>query len=178
MDLKIKKEAFDFIKQIYNSTDRHYHTYTHIERMFDYVKDDKRLTREVVYAILFHDIVYQAGNERNELLSAKFFWFMYSVHEIEEMLDIAKVMYLIQGTEHPVFGKNPESDLFIEADFFILHKDSKEDLLEYEKQIRKEFSRYSDEEYKKERIKFLSKLKGELSNEYEDKINQLIDYLS
>lgn len=89
-EIKIDIDKMASIVSIYNSPDRHYHNFEHINHCLSKLKefflynssnqflklsssDKKKLWRIVYMAILYHDIIYNPFDDLNELNSAEFF---------------------------------------------------------------------------------------------------------
>jgi len=149
----------EFLKK-YNESHRYFHTINHLEYIFNY------LTREnpwfindiIVLTIIFHDIVYYPHLTNNEKRSVKFFNSVYKYSADKTVKE--EVITCILDTKD---RKNITDycKIFNEADISILYDDYKLNLLEYERNIRKEYSFLEFNEYKKNRIKILESLMDE-----------------
>jgi predicted metal-dependent HD superfamily phosphohydrolase/dephospho-CoA kinase len=141
----------------------------------------------LVYAILFHDLVYDVKSKTSEEQSADLF-----LKYIPRPTSIYKVprsampvfrslvaAHILSTKSHVTPNSFPlslpeyasDNALLLDLDMFILASD---DILTYEAQIRQEYSCYSDEEYFNGRSQFLSQLIGtkvfktEYFKKYED----------
>jgi len=150
---------------------RHYHTNVHLFEMFewlDYLLGD--LPAVVVFAVLFHDVVYDAKSGRNEEDSAEA-WRMFFVEvkglagcggdscggeEVDGFAD--KVYdYIIQTKAHKVLD-NSDGVLqaFIDADMAVLGK-RWDAYLAYSKLVRLEYAYIPDADFRVGRCNFLKK---------------------
>jgi len=197
-NLKINKESFAFqvLKRMYDWEGRYYHTYSHIEEMFDFASKDPNFTVNVAFAIMYHDAIFiPEDDRRNEIASAAFFKAMimngggYDLFTGDEYLNseegcdslnIDKVVNLIVATKYHRFTGDPENDLLMKADLLCFHYKFKRYFIET--LIRKEYKHLSDYYYLNNRIQFLENLKKSLKEdgvleEYSERINTNIDYL-
>lgn len=166
------------VRQKYNEPHRHYHTWNdHIVPMlrnFGIIREQFNFPDAAYLAIVFHDVVYEVDEryKSNEILSAA--WMAQIL--LSEMPEYAKseegkqtirlATYFIMATERHDAHRNashldPEviADIekFLDLDLGILCTNDKSLLLWYEDAIRKEFSIYSDEDYRAGRDKVLHK---------------------
>ena len=143
---------------------RAYHNLTHIAYMMNMLKiysaytkktfDDIR--KELLLAILIHDIVYEPGAfyEDNEKASAQFVDKIRKVLPYDINVDLVKNMVLSTAINYDKGGMTIIRDL----DFSILGTFDVYTWHEYCRKIRAEYSTFSDEEFYANRLEFLQKL--------------------
>ena len=165
--ISLKNSTLDFLKKEYASEGRYWHTWKHIQEMLKlYAKFfDEIKNKETVYlAILFHDVVYNIvqQDKSNEVLSAELMCSFLKENEKEYFKEneyqINLAREFIHSTEHHdvskidkgIFTVDELNDLklFLDFDISIFKSNNKDDLIFFEKAIRKEFSIYPDNVYK------------------------------
>lgn len=152
------KADLNMILDIWNEPNRHWHNQNHlfdlleqINRDFDHGLISLTEKKKLQMVALFHDIVYDPSRTDNEEKSAEF---MVSICEDKEILkDIYQA--ILDTKTHQ--SSSPLSEKFNKYDMNIVERDY-DSLLEWEEGIRKEYSLYSDEQYKEGRVKFLESL--------------------
>ena len=142
------------LKKAYSHKSRHYHNLTHLEEMiacFQTYKNELQFPDEVLYAIFYHDYVYNSARKDNELKSADF-----AVKILPDATTINKelVFDLIMATKNHQSKNTEDEKWLIDFDLKILSKDWK-DYTTYFQQIRKEYSIYPDFLYNPGRKKAL-----------------------
>lgn len=143
---------------------RAYHNLSHLGYMINMLNiykqfnNDETLNffeKEVLMAIFLHDIVYKSNKPHgdNEMASAQVIdlW----SKDLKQNLQINAIKSLILSTTHKETSLKGCHALIADLDFAILACPYKNMWKNYEKGIRKEFSSFSDEEYKMGRINFL-----------------------
>ena len=139
----------------YGEKSRHYHTMTHIEDLLFQLIPVKGLFRNwhvVVFAIVYHDIIYKASRTNNEDKSAELaVERLNSIVFPSDLIERCREFILATKRHEPV---DREIDLFTDADLAILGSDPNSYQL-YARQIRKEFAIYPDFVYKSGRKKVL-----------------------
>ena len=151
----------DRIVECYMEPHRYYHTLEHIESMFNHVAryqdicelEDKQA---VDIAIIFHDIVYDPMSKDNEAQSVKVFkTFAAEIGLSQALCD--KVCRLIARTiRHELEpGDDLDTGAFLDSDLEILSKPT-EEYRQYAREIRAEYSQYSEKDYCEGRIKVLT----------------------
>ncbi|VXB89374.1 MULTISPECIES: HD domain-containing protein [Chryseobacterium] len=154
---KILIEKFWFeIEKKYSGKSRHYHSLQHLENMFeeiDAVRNQIEKFDNISFSIFYHDVIYDATSKLNEEKSADI-----SKERLESLDvnndDIQKVYKQILSTKSHQKSEDEDANFLLDADLSILGKNS-ETYSEYTKQIRKEYSIYSDFLYKPGRKKVL-----------------------
>ena len=142
------------LKKAYSHTSRHYHNLTHLEEMiacFQAYKNELQFPDEVLYAIFYHDYIYNSTRKDNELQSAAF---AVKILPKNTTLDKERVSNLILATKNHQSGENNDEKWLIDFDLKILSKDW-EEYTTYFQQIRKEYSIYPDFLYNPGRKKAL-----------------------
>lgn len=136
------------IEQIYSVKKRHYHTLSHLENIFSEISALKEKIEDwngVVFAIVYHDAVYNVLKRDNEEKSAVFAEERLKFINAPQQL-IERCKEHIRATKSHRESADPDTNIFTDADLSILGKDW-ETYLEYCKQVRKEYSFYPDMMY-------------------------------
>lgn len=139
----------------YSNTSRHYHTLQHLVHLLVellQVKDNIQNWDLVVFAIAYHDIIYNVVNHNNEEKCAAYAVKALSPLLSKESLDECRVM--IMATKSHLLSANQDINYFTDADLSILGADESK-YLEYTRQIRKEYKYYPDFVYTPGRQKVL-----------------------
>lgn len=140
---------------LYSQEHRRYHDLQHLQECMEEFNEvstmcDDPLAAET--AMWYHDVVYDPGEKTNERLSANKAKFDCMRLMVEpEFAD--KVCAIILTTAAGV-AHGPDASVVVDIDRSILGRPW-ERFSEYERQIREEYSRYTDEEYKAGRTLFL-----------------------
>lgn len=151
--------SLDSLKEIYNSPERKYHTFSHIVSMLESITF---YSEELIVALLFHDIVYNPFSSSNEADSVAFFKSLCSnvspsfVKSVE-----STIMATAELPENA--GKN-EKEIY-RVDRIILYSDSLTELLDWENKIFKEYQLNRVSLYRKGRADFLQQAYNETKNE-------------
>ena len=138
----------------YSEPHRAYHNLTHLEECLlacDEARGRKLLNSpdELEMAFWFHDAVYKPRQHDNEELSAKLAMEMLGDNEVAR-----RVVALIMLTHRHQPGRGPDDGWMIDIDLSIFAKPLPR-LLEYERQIREEYSWVEEEEYRTKRCEIL-----------------------
>ena len=146
----------------YCEPQRHYHTIVHIDAMLKCLDEHRVLisdTRLVKLAIFFHDWIYEPTQGDNELQSIVAFEEFAKNASISEPF-AARVKQLIERTITHTLpytsdgARDQDMELFLDFDLEVLSRPPDQYRL-YTEQIRKEYYRYSDEEYRRGRSNVL-----------------------
>lgn len=156
--LKLERASaiFECIVHSYGDERRAYHTLAHIGQClseFDEHREFAANPDRVELALWFHDVVYEPGEQFNEGLSAIYAQDILKhagLHQVEALM----VATLILATCHKGYAAGPDAELLVDIDLSILGKPKKQ-FIEYEAQIRAEFSAFSDAEFSTGRLKFV-----------------------
>lgn len=154
----------------YNEQHRYYHTMEHIQTVLKDLNNAGLLKHDELFlTAIFHDIVYHPKSRSNEEDSAEFFMKEAAGSSLTaEQKEHIKQLILDTKTHIPTVKFSEE---FIKADLAIFNA-SFDKLLNYEKQIFKEFQSVDFLEYKPKRIEVLRKYNQQ------GKLDHLIDYVS
>ncbi|TGK47638.1 hypothetical protein EHQ16_02565 [Leptospira kanakyensis] len=152
------QSLWEEIKTRYSESHRSYHNLNHIYQMlgeFENIKTKLKDPEMVLFALYYHDLIYDPKSKTNEEESAKI-----AETKLEE-LGITKerieicLHHILATKSHRLDEKyHSDTKYFLDMDLSILGSDE-EEYLEYTKNIRKEYSAYSDEDYRKGRIQVL-----------------------
>lgn len=140
------------IKPFYDEPHRFYHNMDHINFMLYHGKHI--LDRAQYLAVLFHDIVYIAGDKDNEINSIILMKYLTSGIESNEDINIA-CRIIADTVDHK--PSIPESSLVIDLDMLAMGLDY-ELFKSNNDNIRKEYPFITDTQYIEGRNKFLSSL--------------------
>ncbi len=149
---KIIKEWF-FLQKSYQEKKRFYHNLNHIEDMlssFSSYKAQIDKPEEILFALFYHDIIYKATSNKNELKSAQ-----YALKILPHNISMNKdfIFEAIISTQKHL-SENFSIQWLLDFDLKILGSDS-EIYEDYVQQIRKEYAIYPDFLYKPGRKKAL-----------------------
>lgn len=141
----------------YNEAHRHYHNLTHIRRLFNtatrhniYLTDTQRV------AIFFHDIIYDPKSSTNEEDSVTRMRELCRAETPEDEIVLNNAEQIILYTKHHVF---PEVETAIVLDLDLHELGADWDRFVYnDKNIRKEYSFVSDEQWVVGRGDFMEKM--------------------
>jgi pantetheine-phosphate adenylyltransferase len=167
-------EIVSDIIEKYSEPWREYHTLTHILDLFDKfrVMHEKGKINDADFdvlklATLFHDVIYFPWNVKigddyvlgksNEELSAEYFenaWVKTGRYKSDLFYLVRDI--ILNTETHKI--ENDIQRIFMKEDTSILYKNNWNDVLNWEKAIRKEFNIASTKDYKKGRIDFLNKV--------------------
>ena len=138
-----------------------YHNIYHIYMMLNDLElyYHQIITKEIVCAIIFHDVVYDSKRNDNEEQSVLKFKELMEYYEVND-IDIPKVEKIILATKDHIneyFNTNdPDIQLIISLDLIHPFMAGKKDIIFNEKRIRNEYKHVPDNIYAKNRIKILT----------------------
>ncbi len=155
------------IEKKHNSKRRYYHNLTHLEHIYYYlieIKDEIQDWDMVLFALFYHDYIYDVLKKDNEEQSAiKAVSVLNSLTTIKkERIKICKEIIL--ATKGHNISNNQDINYFTDADLSILGADQ-ENYKIYTQNVRKEYKYYPDFMYQRGRIKVLNHFK-EMSRIY------------
>lgn len=155
---------------VYNEPHRFYHTMEHIQEVLKHLNNAGLLKHDELFlTAIFHDIVYHPKSRTNEEDSAAFFLQQAKTSGLSpEQKEHIKQLILDTKTHKPTVKYSEE---FIAADLSIFNQ-SFDKLINYEKQIFKEFQSVDFLEYKPKRIEVLKRYN------VQGKLDHLIDYVT
>jgi predicted metal-dependent HD superfamily phosphohydrolase len=147
------------LEKAYSKKSRHYHNLVHIKDMiesYDLYFDKLKYPNEVLYAIFYHDYIYESSKKDNELKSAEF---AIEILPKEISLNSELIFDMICATQMHQDNKVGDINLLIDFDLKVLARDWDEYKIYFE-QIRKEYRIYPDFLYKPGRVKALKHFLG------------------
>jgi predicted metal-dependent HD superfamily phosphohydrolase len=155
-DNALTEKMWTEIEQMYSVKKRHYHTLAHLENVYNELlpyKDQVEDWHCLVFAIVYHDAVYNAlkrdNEEKSAVLAEERMKFINAPSPVTE-----RCKEHIRATKSHRESTDPDTNLFTDADLSILGQDW-EIYLEYCRQVRKEYSIYPDLMYNPGRKKAL-----------------------
>lgn len=147
-------ESTENLRHYYSGSGRYYHNLSHLSHMlceYKDIKDKVNNKAAFLFALFYHDIIYDVKKNDNEAKSALF---MESVLKNTLFSDIELCKSLILATQDHRTSSNEDINLFLDTDMSILGKNT-QTYTEYAEQVRKEFSIFPNFLYNKGRIKVL-----------------------
>jgi predicted metal-dependent HD superfamily phosphohydrolase len=149
------------IEKNYGNRSRHYHNLSHLEILYAELvacKDHIAQWEAVLFAVFYHDIVYNTFRQDNEEKSAEL-----AAKRLASLNVPASIMEIcgemINATKGHYFSANADVNLFTDADLCILGKDWNT-YANYFANIRKEYALYPDMMYRPGRKKVLQHYLG------------------
>lgn len=149
------------LNQSYSEKSRHYHTLAHLENMYSQLEAVKPKIKDwdaVSFALLYHDIVYNATQSNNEEESAAL--------ARERLLEISfprerldNCVQMILATKGHLQSADSDTNYFTDADLSILGQPW-EVYSKYMEQLRQEYAIYPDAIFKTGRRKVLEHFLG------------------
>jgi len=155
-DIPLAESLWQEIENKY-SVDRYYHNLHHLENMYFELEQVKKIIVDwdtVVFALFYHDIIYNPASTDNEEKSAEVATATLSAITFPKD-QIEKCEAIILATKSHIEFADSDFNYFTDADLSILGQ-SWEVYLLYAHNIRKEYSAYPDLIYKSGRKKILS----------------------
>ncbi|CAN5916757.1 hypothetical protein BH11BAC7_BH11BAC7_27630 [soil metagenome] len=150
-------ELWSEIEAAYSGKKRHYHTLSHLGNLLNQLtvyKDQINDWDAMLFALFYHDVVYNALKQDNEEKSAELAEKrMNSLRVPADMIERCRKMILATKSHRP----NPDYDtnFFMDADLSVLGEDW-DAYSEYCQQVRKEFAIFPDLIYNPGRKKVLT----------------------
>lgn len=132
------EECWNEIETAYTSSERCYHDLAHISAMLTELDPvtEIRYRDRLLFAIFYHDLIYDPLRKDNEKRSAELFEKRISPTGFRQ---IREVKSLIEATKNHNFSDDPDTNLLLDLDLSILGK-SPQIYRDYKNSIRKEFS--------------------------------------
>lgn len=147
-DARLKNQLWEDIVKRYSEPGRYYHTMQHLQNIYRHLQTvfvhiDKK--EDVLFALFYHDIIYDPLLKDNEAQSASY------AKDILAKLGssaerIANVTQLIEATAGHKFHQQSDVNYFLDVDLSIL-AGTAESYDEYAANVRKEYSIYPNNEY-------------------------------
>lgn len=145
------------IETNYSSNGRHYHTLQHLENLFiqlTEIKSDIHNWETILFTLYYHDIVYHSLKSDNEEKSAELAEKrLKQISVSNKTIELCKNQFL--ATKTHVHSTNSDTNYFTDADLAVLGQNW-ETYSMYYKNIRKEYSIFSDIDYNQGRKKVLN----------------------
>jgi predicted metal-dependent HD superfamily phosphohydrolase len=170
------KIDYNILLSMWNESHRSYHAQNHLLDLIDQINKNKNRFEshkdyeKMIICALFHDCIYDPMRNDNEEKSAEFF-LSCCQDKNKDIFDI-KQMILDTKTHSET---TPLSKEFNQLDMNIVERDLNE-LLEWERGIKFEYSFYPKVQYKEARLKFLESLLDKYPNNIGNLL-KLIDYV-
>lgn len=156
VDSEQQLKLWNEIEGNYSKPDRHYHNLTHLNSMLTELtlyKDKFNNWDTVIFAIVYHDLVYSTLKSNNEEKSAEVAFKRLTKIAFPEKLKTFCGQLILATRKHE--PSDLETNLFTDADLSILGSDP-ETYKKYSKQIRLEYSIYPNMIYNPGRTKVLT----------------------
>ncbi|PKV49194.1 putative metal-dependent HD superfamily phosphohydrolase [Aquimarina sp. MAR_2010_214] len=156
-DVGYIKSLWDDVVKYHSKKNRYYHNLSHLEHLYHKLTEVKNEIKDwdiVLFALFYHDYIYNALKQDNEEQSAKKAVGILSSLSIEDNR-ITLCSDIILATKGHHISENKDINYFTDADLSILGSDWK-NYEEYFKNVRKEYKYYPDFMYNKGRIKVLN----------------------
>lgn len=147
-NFKVIEELWTEINTFYSQKNRFYHNFEHInDVVFELLFTKEKITNFdiIMFSAFFHDIIYDVNKNDNEEQSSLFAEKSLKKLTIKSS-DIEQCKEQIIDTQTHN-SSNQDTKFLLDADLSILGKD-KDIYSEYTKNIRKEYSVFSDEQFK------------------------------
>ncbi|MDB5011955.1 MAG: hypothetical protein JWQ25_157 [Daejeonella sp.] len=154
-------DYWDEVEIHYTKSNRHYHTLKHLENLLNQllmVKSEIKNWETILFALFYHDLVYNALKSDNEEQSAEF--------AEQKMKQIGVPGHVIEGCKKQILAtkshledSDGDTNLFTDADLSILGQ-GWETYSRYTANVRKEYSVYPDLVYNPGRRKVLNHFLG------------------
>ena len=150
--------------QRYSESHRHYHTLTHIQRMFAAWEPFQAQLDDpvsVAWAIWFHDVIYKPLRKDNEEKSAEFA--RNTLQQLAapqaQIAEVEKMILASANHMHPPQAASNDLLFFLDIDLLILGS-HREEYQEYTQQIRKEYRQVPGFMYRSGRKKVVQAFLG------------------
>jgi len=166
---RVIDNLFKDVVECYSDKSRHYHTMHHLYGVISMWDSHKHLLAkpdEMFVAAIYHDIIYNPKKRDNEYQSSMYF--LNKVFTIIQKnnyklktLECATIAMAILATKHgsdfsqTMLENNQDVRYLVDFDLEILGTRHQSTYDWYKDGVRKEYSMYSDKEYKEGRIKVL-----------------------
>ncbi len=156
MDKEYADSLWDQIARNHSKKNRYYHNLSHLENLYQnllLIKEEILDWDIILFAIFYHDFVYNVLKQDNEEKSAqKAIDILRSLSIDPERIQLCKEIIL--ATKGHQISKDKDVNYFTDTDLSILGS-SWEDYKTYYRNVRREYKYYPDFMYNKGRIKVL-----------------------
>jgi predicted metal-dependent HD superfamily phosphohydrolase len=143
---KTAEALWNEISQHYSRSDRHYHTLTHLRNLLDQLCPHQATINDwdaVLFALYYHDIVYNVTKKDNEERSAELAMARLTTLQVPPIRIEATAKHIHATKGHQLIHDNNDTNIFTDADLSILGADW-EAYKTYCRQIRSEYAIYHD----------------------------------
>jgi predicted metal-dependent HD superfamily phosphohydrolase len=155
-DSELQQTMWNEVEKKYSGTDRHYHNLTHLNAMLNELtthKDKFTNWDAIIFAIVYHDLIYSSLKSDNEERSAEVaVKRLTSISFPESLITLCRQLILATKRHEEA---DAETNTFTDADLSILGAEPAT-YKEYTHQIRREYSIYPDLIYNPGRRKVLT----------------------
>jgi len=158
VDSKISGVEFEIVMKNYQRPERYYHNQTHISHRLQQLEPvfNKLENRTaVLFAVFYHDAVYDSRQKDNEKQSAQLASSYLSQFDRELSEQVAELVLTTE--KHQLFYSTSDEKYFLDADLSILGESS-EVYIQYAQKIRKEYGWVEAADFKRERHAVLERL--------------------
>lgn len=152
--IKDPKSVYEEIRKMYSWNDRFYHDLSHIVFWLNALQEMKWKIdniKELTLAWIFHDIIYDSTKSWNEEASAEFVIDFCKGNNLEYYKDVERLILI---TKHNWLPNKEDEKIIVDIDLAILWQDW-DTFSEYEKNVRREYSGATNDQWKDGRIKVL-----------------------
>lgn len=159
VDLRVySADIYRLLEDHYCERGRHYHTLNHIRYCLDRLDEVRELVQDaeaVELALWFHDVVYDASADDNELRSAFLFDSRLGVHLPTRRAN--RIHAMIMATVHPSGATCHDAQFVADIDLSGLSL-PREEFLSDTNRLRKERKHLTDSEFRRGTVGFFKKL--------------------
>lgn len=148
INAELKEQFWNEIVQAYSEKSRHYHNLNHLEHLYKElcaVKTKIYNWDAVLFALFYHDVIYDVHSTHNEAESAQVAEARLKEIQVPESI-ISRITHHIDATKNYANTNNDDTNYFVDADLSILGS-SAEAYQEYSEKIRKEYAAIPDHKY-------------------------------
>lgn len=147
-------EVFELLYTAYTGSNRYYHNIGHIQNILKYSHEyNPEEPLSFYIAIWFHDYVYDVHSKDNEERSSEEMLNLLRNTNIPEISIKLSQEYILSTIKHFPRIQNGDCEFFLDCDLAILGSD-KDIYLQFQENVRKEYSHISDGDYRKEELKY------------------------
>jgi predicted metal-dependent HD superfamily phosphohydrolase len=144
-DDRLVQQLWEDVENNYSGKKRYYHNLLHLHNLLNLLHQAKDQIKEwdaILFALYYHDIVYNPLRTNNEDRSAEFAENKMQLIEVPKQIINQSVQQILATKKHSLSIDN-DTNIFTDADLSILGQEW--DLYaEYYKQVRKEYSLFPD----------------------------------
>ncbi len=144
--------TWSLIEGHYSESQRAYHNLNHVAACLDHLDRVRSIAKDPVameFALWFHDVIYDTRAKDNEARSADV-----AVSTLRPPIDPERIRDLILATRHSSEPRNGDSALLCDIDLATLGAEPA-DYANYRDQIREEYARVPEADYRSGRIAVL-----------------------